>query len=423
MTSDTYYILVDCNNFYASCERVFNPALEGKPIVVLSNNDGCVIARSEEAKQLGIPMGAPAFKYEMLFQRYGVRVFSANFSLYGDMSRRVMSILASYSPLQEIYSIDECFLQIDGISDKLFEYGLKMKKQVALWTGLPISVGIAPTKALAKAANRIAKKFPTQTSGVHVIDSERLRIKALKWLDIGDVWGIGRRSAEKLHKIGVHKAFDFTNVSESWVLKNMTVVGLNLQKDLKGIPTIAMEITEKSKSISTTRTFEKEYTSFEQLKERIVTFTALCADKLRRQNSLCNRISLFIQTNFYKDSHAQYANDIEIKLPFPTSSTLELVDYAVMGLQSIFKENMYYKRAGVTLSDFVDSNQYQPSLFFNSNPRHKSLMKAVDSINHKYNKNMIRLAGMDAQTFKMRQAHRSPAYTTNLNDVICVNIE
>lgn len=416
------FALIDCNNFYASCERVFNPKLTGRAIVVLSNNDGCVIARSQEAKNIGIKMGVPAFQIAEVIRRHNVMVFSANFPLYGDMSRRVMSILGTYSPIQEIYSIDECFLDLTGIPTNFKEYGMEMRNKVALYTGLPISVGLAPTKSLAKAANRIAKKFPKQTGGVHVIDSEELRVKALKWLDVGDVWGIGRRNAAKLYKIGVQTALDFIQLSESWVLKNMTIVGLNLQKDLKGIRTIEMGGEEKSKSISTTRTFDVDYHTFDELKERIVTFTALCADKLRRQNSLCKRISLFVQSNIHKEIETQYANSIDIKLPFPTSSTLELADFAITGLKNIFKENIYYKRAGVTLHDFVDTNNYQPSLFFNSNPKHLKLMKAIDTVNRKYNSNCVRLASMDKKTFKMRQEHLSPAYTTKLADVIKVKI-
>lgn len=421
--SHPMFALIDCNNFYASCERVFNPKLVGKPVVVLSNNDGCVIARSDEAKKLGIPMGAPAFQYEALFKRYGVNVFSANFALYGDMSRRVMSILSTYSPKQEIYSIDECFLDLSDIQTDCREYGEKMRRQVALFTGLPISVGIAPTKALAKTANHIAKKFPKQTKHVHVIDDEMLRIKALKWLDIGDVWGIGRGGEAKLRRVGVRKAYDFTQLSEIWTLKNMTIVGLNLQRELKGIRCTEIMPDEKNKSISTTRTFKREYSTYEQMKERVVTFTALAADKLRGQNSLCNRLSLFIQTNRHKETDTYYAPSIEIKLPFPTSSTLELVDFAIMGLNTIYQNNHFYKRAGVTLHDFVNANQYQPSLFFNSNPKHKSLMRAVDTINHKHKKNIVRLASMDEQTFQMRQANLSPSYTTCLDDVIRVKIE
>lgn len=246
------YSLIDCNNFYAACERVFNPSLNNSALVVLSNNDGCVIARSEQAKQLNIPMGAVAFHYQSVFLRHGVKVFSANFALYGDMSCRVMNILSTYSPISEIYSIDECFLSLEGMKIDYYTYGLEMVEKVKKWTGIPISVGTAPTKALAKVANRIAKKFPKITNSSYVIDSEEKRIKALKWLDIEDVWGVGRQNAKKLFAQGVKTAYDFTLLPVSWVLKNMTVVGLRLQKDLKGISSIEIEEEEKKQSIATT---------------------------------------------------------------------------------------------------------------------------------------------------------------------------
>lgn len=417
------YALIDCNNFYASCERVFNPSLNAMPIVVLSNNDGCVIARSNEAKKLGIPMGAPAFEYESVFRTHGVKVFSANFHLYGDMSRRVMNILSNFSPATEIYSIDECFLSLHGINKDHYKYGLEMVGKVMKWTGIPISVGIAPTKALAKVANRVAKKFPEITQSVHVIDSDEKRIKALKWLPVEDVWGIGRQNAKKLYANDVRKAYEFTLLPESWVLKQMTIVGLRLQKDLKGISSIDMEYEEKKKSISTTRTFERDYNTFDEVKERITTFTSLCAQKLRNQNSLCNVLSLFVETNRFKETETYYYKSIQLKLPFSTSSTLELVPFAVMGLKHIFRDHLHYKKAGVTLSHFVNADCYQPSLFYNSNPKHRELMKVMDKINGTYKSNAIRLAGMDEKTFKMRQEHLSPAYTTNINDVLRVLID
>lgn len=416
------YSLIDCNNFYASCERVFNPSLHGKPIVVLSNNDGCVIARSNEAKKLNIPMGAPAFQYQSMFRRHNVKVFSANFHLYGDMSRRVMNILSTFSPATEIYSIDECFLSLHGMKIDHYQHGLNMVQKVKKWTGIPISVGTAPTKALAKVANRIAKKFPDITHSSYVIDSEEKRIKALKWLPIEDVWGIGRQNAKKLFAKGIKRAYDFTQLPESWVLKHMTVVGLRLQKDLKGISTIDMEAKEKKKSISTTRTFERDYETFDELKERITTFTSLSAQKLRNQNSLCNRLNLFVETNLFKETEPYYYKSIQLKLPFSTSSTLELVSFALMGLKHIYRDHLYYKKAGVTLSHFVDADCYQPSLFFNSDPKHRELMKVMDKINETYQHNAVRLAGMDKKTFKMKQEHLSPAYTTNINDVIEVNL-
>lgn len=416
------FSLIDCNNFYASCERVFNPSLNGKPIVVLSNNDGCVIARSNEAKKLGIPMGAPAFQYQSVFRRQGVKVFSANFHLYGDMSRRVMNILSTYSPTTEIYSIDECFLSLQGMNIDLHQYGVQMTKQVAKWTGIPISVGTAPTKSLAKVANRIAKKFPEITKSSYVIDSEEKRIKALKWLPIEDVWGIGRQNAKKLYAKGIKKAIQFTELPESWVLKEMTIVGLRLQKDLKGIFSIEMEPVEKKQSISTTRTFDRDYDTFEEVKERVVSFTTLSAEKLRNQQSLCNTLSVFVETNRFKETETYYYKSIQLKLPFSTCSTIELVAFAVMGLKHIFRDNLHYKKAGVTLSHFVDANCHQPSLFFNSNPKHKELMSVIDKINDTYKSNVIRLAAMDKKSFKMKQEHLSPAYTTNIRDVIEVKI-
>jgi DNA polymerase V len=416
------YALIDCNNFYASCERVFNPTLIGMPVVVLSNNDGCVIARSNEAKAIGIPMGAPAFEYEHLFRRYKVKVFSANFPLYGDMSRRVMSLLSNYSPHQEIYSIDECFLNLEGINVDLQKYGLEMKARIEKGTGIPISIGTAPTKALAKLANRIAKKFPNETGGSYVIDTEEKRIKALKWLKVEDIWGVGRRNAKKLYAIGVYKAIDFVNLSEAWVRKNMTITGLNLQKDLKGIPTIEMVEPEKKKSIGTSRTFETDLRSFDEVRERITTFTSMGAEKLREQNSFCKRLIVFIGTNPFKEHETQYYPSIQIKLPFPTNSTLELVKFANEGLKQIFKKNLYYKRGGVLLTDFVDASVYQPSLFFNSDPKHKKLMEVIDKLNDKYHRDVVRLASQDERKHKMKQAHLSPHYTTDINEILTVEV-
>lgn len=416
------YALIDCNNFYASCERVFNPSLVGKPVVVLSNNDGCVIARSNEAKDLGVPMGAPAFEYKYLFERHNVAVFSANFALYGDMSNRVMTILSDYSSQQEIYSIDECFLDLSNMLVDLQEHGLKMRKQVLQWTGIPVSVGIAPTKALAKVANRIAKKYPDHTGGSYVIDSEKKRIKALKWLKVEDIWGVGRRNAKKLNAIGIKTAYEFSLLSKTWVLSNMTIVGVRLQDDLNGIPTLEMEPVELKQSIATTRTFENDYRSYDEVKERVCTFTVSSAEKLRQQHSLCTKLEVFIQSNRFREGDEQYANSVVVKLPFPTSSSIELVNFAVQGLKAIYKTGIGYKRAGVVLMGFVPDNEYQPSLFFNSNPKHALLMTAIDTLNDKFG-TKIRLASMDKKTHKMRQELLSPKYTTSLKGIINVKLE
>lgn len=416
------YALVDCNNFFASCERVFNPALNGCPVVILSNNDGCVIARSNEAKALGIPMCAPAFKYEHFFEANRVHVFSANFPLYGDMSHRIMTILSEYSQEQEIYSIDECFLNLSSIKEDLNGYGQDMRQRVLRWTGVPVSVGVAPTKALAKLANLIAKKYVERTQGTYVIDTEEKRIKALKWLPVEDVWGIGRRSVKKLKAAGVHTAHDFTQLSREWVLGNMTIVGARLQDDLNGIPSIPFETQEKKQSISITRTFESEYHSLTELTERVTTFAMIASESLRKQQSLCQSVMVFIETSRFRDPEDFYSNSIVVKLPFATSSSVEIMQFVLQGLTTIYKHGYQYKRAGVVLLDFVDEKNYQKSLFFNSNPKHTPLMSAIDKLNSKFGTQKIRLASQDAQTWKMRQERLSKHFTTDLNDIIEVKV-
>ena len=414
---------IDCNNFYVSCERVFNPSLNGKPVIVLSNNDGCAISRSNEAKALGIPMGAPAFKYKEIIEENNVHVFSANFPLYGDMSNRVMSILATFCPMQEIYSIDECFLDLSGFDVDLKEYGLQMKERVYKWTGLPISIGIAPTKSLCKVATRVAKKFPKETNSVHVIDSEELRIKALKWLEIGDVWGIGRQYTKKLLAKNIKNAYQFTCMGDDWVKKHMSIVGLRLKHDLQGIPSIMIEEVKDKKNIATTRTFDYNTENYEDVKERIVTFTTKCAEKLRKQGSCCNSIQVFIATNFYRKDLPQYSNSICIKLPFATNSTFELAEYAVVGLEQIFKKGYAYKRAGVFVMDFTPENNQQLNLFQNRNAKHIPIMKAMDKLNRKYGCDLLRLgAQAPGKTWRMKQEKLSPHYTTNINEVLTIKV-
>ena len=418
------FALVDCNNFYASCERVFRPDLNGKPIVVLSNNDGCVIARSNEAKDLGIPMGAPAFEYEKVFQQQKVHVFSANFALYGDMSHRVMSVLSDYSPDMEIYSIDECFLSLKGFEFfNLQEYGMLMRNKVVKWTGIPISVGIAPTKALSKVANRIAKKFSGRTKGVYIIDSEESRIKALKWLKVEDVWGIGRQHAKRLQAQGVKTAYDFTLLNDAFVRKQMSIIGLRLKHDLQGIPTLNLDEVQPKKNIATTRSFDGNYTKFEQISERVSTFAVSCAEKLRKQNSCCNSLMVFVHTNRHRKDLPQYSRNIVIKLPFATNSSIELSKFAIQALKQIFKEGYSYKKAGVIVQDFTPQDSVQKSLFEERNEKHIPLMKAVDKLNALFGQQKIRLASQDAKrVWKMKQEKLSPNYTTKLADIITIKL-
>lgn len=417
------FALIDCNNFYASCERVFAPHLNGKPLVVLSNNDGCAIARSNEAKALGIPMGAPAFEFEQLFRKHKVHVFSANFSLYGNMSKRIMRILSEYSPEIEIYSIDEAFLKLKGFECfNLLDYGYAIRKRVTQGTGIPISVGIAPTKALSKVANRIAKKY-VQTRGVYLIDTEEKRIKALKWLAIEDVWGIGRRYALRLREQGVQTAYDFTQLSDAWVQKQFSIVGLRLKRDLSGIPTLDLEDIQAKKNIATTRSFEKNITKIEDLKERIATFAVSCSEKLRKQKSCCKMLMVFLRTNGFRKDLPQYSRSSIIKLPFPSNSSIELVEFACIALESIFVAGYSYKKAGVLIMDFIPENQVQLSLFENSNPKHGSLMQVIDKVNNRFGQQKIRLSIQDQKrVWKMKQEKLSPCYTTRIQDIITIKV-
>ena len=417
------FALIDCNNFYVSCERVFNPKLNKKPVVVLSNNDGCAISRSNEAKALGIPMGAPAFKYEKVFRKYNVEVFSSNFTLYGDMSSRVMNILSKYTPNIEIYSIDEAFLKFEGFENyNLESYCQEIKNKVLNWTGIPISIGIAPTKVLAKAANRIAKKFPNQTKGVYLINSEEKRIKALKWLKIQDVWGIGFRHTKRLKNIKINTAYNFINLEDGWIRKNMSIVGLRLKKELEGKSVLDLEeVRSPKKAIATTRSFEGTITDYEKIKERISTFAICCAEKLRAQKSNCSSIYVFVRSNKFQKNKTQYRNGVVMTIPFSTNSNIVISKYAVEGLKNIFKKGINYKKAGVIVMGLNSIDNYQYKLFENENPKHKYLMKTIDHIQKKEGQSKIKLASQDLKKrWKMKQEKLSPNYTCKVMDIIKV---
>ena len=417
------FVLVDCNNFYASCERVFQPNWESKPVVILSNNDGCVIARSNEAKALNIPMGAPAFKYKQQFKQQGVKVFSSNYPLYGDMSNRVMTILEKYTPNLEIYSIDEAFLQFKGFDlFNLEQEGQRMRKQVRKWTGIPVSVGIAPTKALAKIANKIAKKFVNRTQGVYAIDTEEKKIKALQWTKIGDVWGVGRKHKIRLEAIGVCNALQFTQLTDAWVRKHMSVLGLRLKKDLSGVSSIQLEeIIPIKKGIATTRSFEGTITQFSDLEERISTFATSCAEKMRKQRSSCNALLVFVRSDPHKKGGFPYQNSCVLPLPYATNSSILLSKHAVMGLQKIFKKGVHYKKAGVMIMGLIPTEKRQLSIFQNNNNKHLTLMQSVDRIHKRFGPHRIKLANQDLnRTWKMKQEHLSQRFTTELNEIITI---
>lgn len=417
------FALVDCNNFYASCERVFNPNLIGKPVAILSNNDGCVISRSDEAKALGLPMGAPIFKWESFCKANNVTVLSSNYPLYGDMSSRVMSILKQYSPEVEVYSIDESFLYFKGFDNyDLTKYGLEIKSRILKWTGIPTCVGIAPTKALSKVANKIARKYPNQTKGVYVMDTEEKRIKALKWLSVEDVWGVGRQLSKRLQTKGCKTAFDFTQLPDVWVKKNFSVVEARLKRDLEGIPTLKLdEIVTQKKMIATTRSFDYSYSDIEYIKERVSTFAVSCAEKLRKQGSSCHVIIVMLKSDKHKKELEQHRTSTSINLTYPTSSSLVISNCAISALMSIFKKGIQYKKAGVIVTGLVPIDNHQLHLFDAENPKHQPLMKSIDGLNAKYKNNKIRIANQDLKrTWKMRQDRLSPRYTTNINDIIVV---
>lgn len=414
------FALVDCNNFYASCERLFQPHLHGKPIVVLSNNDGCVIARSNEAKAVGIPMGAPAFQYEQTFKERGVHVFSANFPLYGDLSDRVMSILESHCPEIEIYSIDEAFLDLNAFQNQdLKAYAIRIRTSVLKATEIPVSIGIAPTKALAKVANRIAKKFPNETQNVYIIDSEEKRLKALRWLKVEDIWGIGRRLSLRLKAIGVHKAYDFCMLNSRWVQQNLSIVGYRLQRDLLGKVSLQLDAPQLKKNIAVTRSFEKDYSTYDELKERIVTFAVTCAERLRKQKSCCNSLSVFIRSNKHRVGAKQHNSQIHIDLPFATNSNIELAKFATLALNRIFKKGYRYKKAGVIVHNFCPEENLQQKLFDNRDNRHLPLMSVIDELNKHYGPQKIKLASQDPKRqWKMNQLKLSKAYTTKVSEII-----
>ncbi|MBU2525687.1 MAG: Y-family DNA polymerase [Bacteroidetes bacterium] len=415
--------LVDCNNFYASCERVFRPDLQDCPIVVLSNNDGCVIARSNEAKALGIPMGAPAFQYEKQFDTLGIRVFSSNYALYGDMSHRVMRILSRFTPEVEVYSIDEAFIKLQPKDETAETQARTMRHTIKKWTGIPVSIGLAPTKALAKVANKIAKKFAEKTGGVYVIDTPLKREKALRWTAIEDVWGIGYRHAARLRAKKINTAFDFVNLPDEWVRKNMSVVGLRLKKELQGQAVLPWEaIVPDKKSIATTRSFEGTLTAFGDLKERMATFAVSCAEKLRRQKSSCRYIHVFIRNNRYgKDPQNIYLGTT-LCLPFETSSSLVINQYVQKGLAQLFDPNIAYKKAGVVLMGILPDTGRQLNAFENEPATHLPLMQAIDRLNRKYGEPKVKLGIQDLRrTWKMKQERLSPKYTTQISDILKVS--
>lgn len=417
------FALVDCNNFFVSCERVFNPSLCGRPVVVLSNNDGCIIARSNEAKALGIAMGEPYFKARRKIEAEGVAVYSSNHVLYGDMSRRVMSLLATFTPELEIYSIDEAFLHLDGIAgDKLRDYALGIVKCIRRGTGIPVTIGIAPTKTLAKVAAYYGKHYPAY-KGVCIIDNETRRVKALTRLPIGEVWGIGRRHRQRMCDYGITTAWDFTQKTESWVKKQMTVTGVRTWKELYGISCIERDDNPDRKSLTTSRSFAgKGIGELAALEEAVANYASDSAARLRKQQSVCSSITLYARTDRFNPNVPCDCIHVTTCLDTPTNDTAEITKCCLTMLRDNYKQGYNYKKAGVTLWNISKETATQAMLFDPVDRiRQKRVMQAIDSINRKNGKNFIKLGTqMHAAAWDVKSEHRSRRYTTQLSEVLQV---
>lgn len=416
------FALVDCNNFYVSCERVFNPRLVNIPVLVLSNNDGCIIARSNEAKSLGFKMGDPVFKNRDLIRKHNVAVLSSNFQLYGDMSNRVMTLLSGFSPDYEIYSIDEMFLGLEGFEkSKLNEYAKQMRHYILKSTHIPVSIGIGPTKTLAKAANFFAKRYP-MLEGSYILQSGNEAMAKLCHMPVGDIWGVGRKSSEKLKSLGIHHAEQLAKSDPLMMRKKFNVVLAKIIYELRGISCFGIEEEEARKSILVSRSFGQKVESFEVLREAVAHFAANAAEKLRQQNSYAGGISIFIRTSHFNVNDAQYSNSIYLQFPKETDDSILILKTAVQGLKAIYRLGYKYKKAGVMLLELT-SNQLAQEDFFIDNDKidNKALMHVIDVINEKYGRKAIDFAICNmGKIWRGRQSIKSKAYTTNWKELLTV---
>jgi DNA polymerase V len=419
------YALVDCNNFYASCERLFQPHLENRPVVVLSNNDGCTIARSDEAKQIGIEMGTPAFMIEDVFKQYNVAVFSSNYTLYGDLSDRVMKTLASFVPRLELYSIDEAFLDMSDLAyTDLMKLGLEIRQTVKRNIGIPVSVGIAPTKTLAKMANRYTKK-KSKKLGVFYAANQELVNEMLAFTEVGDIWGIGRQYAALLKRNGIHTALDLKAIPEEWMRSNMTVVGQRLWNELHGKPVIEWEYeTPDKKNICTSRSFGKLTSDKSVIMEAASNYAAICAAKLRKQNSCAKAINVFVNTNQHKPDLPQYTASITLEFETPSNLTGEIIQYALKGLDIIYREGYLFKKVGIIMHGLIPETEIQASMFDRRDRKNESkLFVAMDALNKVMGKDSVRMGSQGFQRrYRLRAEHLSKKYTTDIFDILKVKI-
>jgi DNA polymerase V len=413
--------LIDGNNFYVSCERVFNPALEGRPVVVLSNNDGCVVARSAEVKALGVKMGAPWFQLKDLARKHGILALSSNYALYADMSSRMMSVLGSYSPQQEIYSIDECFLGLDGFPPaELAAYGQRIRQQVKLWVGLPVCVGIAATKTLAKLANHCAKKNLAGSDGV--CDFGRMSAPQMDALldriGIGEVWGVGRRLTEKLTRRGIATVKQLRDADSKTLRREFSVVLERTVLELRGIACVELEEAAPNKQqIICSRTFGRYVYSLDELNEAVAGYLARAAEKLRYQGSLAGALQVFVRTNPFNPDHPQYQRGLTVPLPQATSDSVALTRAALWALKRLYKPGYAYQKAGVMLLDLSDAATPQGCLF-TGHRDNTTLMQVMDRVNRQWGRGTLKLAAEGVQQgWRMRRQRMSPAYTTSWNEL------
>ena len=418
---DKVFALIDCNAFYVSCERVFNPKLNNRPVVALSNNDGCIISRSKEAKALGIKMGVPLFKVKDIVEKEKVVVFSSNYTLYADMSRRVMNIISSSSPYTEIYSIDEAFVELSSLPIDYESYAHQLRQTILQHTGIPVSIGIASTKTLAKVANHKAKKDDSLNGVCSLVNYNNID-QILELTEVGDVWGVGRRLSKKLINHGIHNAKLLKNCSDSWIRKMMSVNGLKTITELRGISCIPLEeYSMTRKSCCTTRSFGKLLTNLEDIEQAVTTFARRAAERIRSESLAASCVSVFVRTNPFDKKSAFYSNGASRTLSHPTHDSITIIETALLLTKRIFKNNYQYKKAGVLLSGLCDESEIQETLFEKNYNQNSDLMSAIDAINYRYGRDTLQMASeCKVGNWKQKRENCTRNYTTQIDRLLLV---